>query len=79
MILTLKYFGQVAEAINKNEENFDFQNIRVSQLNNLLIDKYPQIAQLDYQFAVNKSLLENDQQELKEGDEVAFLPPFAGG
>ena len=39
---------------------------------------YPAFAGYDYKISVNKILADGNSM-IKEGDEVAFLPPFAGG
>lgn len=78
MKVTVKYFGMLAEAAGKNEEIMDVaQGISVSELKNRQVKTY-QIPDADsVQVAVNQNL--NTEVELKEGDEIAFLPPFAGG
>ncbi|MFT7198043.1 MAG: molybdopterin synthase sulfur carrier subunit, partial [Marinoscillum sp.] len=40
-------------------------------------DRYQGLSDLTFQLAVNQVL--TTTADLKEGDEVAFLPPFAGG
>ena len=79
MILHLKYFGMVAEAIGKTEEEFKFNNNSVADLNELLEKRYLKLNMINYQFAVNQSLVEKNTKMLKENDEVALLPAFAGG
>jgi len=75
-MLRLKYFGMVAETINKTEETFLF----IKTLEGLTVElekKYPQLKSLNYKFAVNQTMAE--EAVLKENDEIALLPPFAGG
>jgi sulfur-carrier protein len=50
----------------------------INDLKLTLIEKYPAITKLNYQFAVNQHLVE-DSFQLNNGDEIALLPPFAGG
>jgi molybdopterin converting factor small subunit len=78
MKVTIKYFGMIAETANKTEEVLDVaQGLWAMELKDMQIKKYgipdPEAVQL----AINRDL--NSEVELKEGDEVAFLPPFAGG
>ncbi|MCO6498828.1 MAG: MoaD/ThiS family protein [Vicingus serpentipes] len=78
MILRLKYFGMIAEAIAKEEENVEIQHRTIADLDGLLKRKYPQLVTLEYQFALNQTLAGMDE-IIKDGDEIALLPPFAGG
>lgn len=81
MNIQLKYFGMIAEATNLNEENVEIstQNTFTTvDLSTLLQNKYPQLKELNFKFAVNKNFAK-DAQELQANDEVALLPPFAGG
>ena len=78
MKVTIKYFGLVAEAAEKSEEVMEFDGtltaseLKVKCLNGLsIVDKD------SVQIAVNQNL--DDKTTLKDGDEVALLPPFAGG
>ena len=78
MKVNVKYFGQVAEAAGKTEEKIELEkgaSLREFKLRQ--IEQY-QIPDPDsVQIAVNQDLV--DDKELNEGDEIAFLPPFAGG
>ena len=40
MLITIKYFGQTAEATNKDEETLEFPESPVSELLNSLYEKY---------------------------------------
>jgi sulfur-carrier protein len=41
-------------------------------------DDFPEMVHYDFRISVNNSLIENDP-SLNDGDEVALMPPFAGG
>jgi sulfur-carrier protein len=43
-----------------------------------IMDDYPEIAHFNYRTAVNNELIDGNR-ELSDGDEVALMPPFAGG
>lgn len=75
MILRLKYFGIVAEIMDKETEEFNFNFKTVSELKKSYNN---QLKNINYKVAVNYNLVEEDYQ-LNENDEVALLPPFAGG
>lgn len=76
-MLKLKYFGMIAEAIDKTEEEFEVVE-NLDELSLKLVAKYPKIKDLNYKFAVNQTMAATNIQ-LKENDEIALLPPFAGG
>lgn len=78
MKLTLKYFGMIAETTGKNEEVLEVaQGTSVKDLKDQQIKNYNISDAESVQVAVNQNI--DQKTELKEGDEVAFLPPFAGG
>ena len=79
MTITLIYFGLIAEITESESEviQFDQSTISVSDMQHYLIQKYPSLQQQSFQIAVNKQL--NPSTHIQEGDEVACLPPFAGG
>ncbi|MGB0882067.1 MAG: MoaD/ThiS family protein [Vicingaceae bacterium] len=76
-MLRLKYFGMIAEAIDKTEEEFNLIE-NTATLTAELELKYPKLKDLNYKFAVNQSLVSGNV-ELNANDEIALLPPFAGG
>ncbi len=41
-------------------------------------DEFPEMVHYDYRIAVNSEMV-NEDPELKDMDEVALMPPFAGG
>lgn len=44
----------------------------------MIEDDYPEIAVCSYRISVNNQII-NSETELKDNDEVALMPPFAGG
>ncbi len=79
--LTVKFFGSYQEAVGEKELQIETDKVsRIQDLIEELTEKYPGLADLDDQLliAVNKSMAEREK-ELKDGDEVAFLPPVSGG
>ena len=80
MSVTLKYFGLLAEITPCNEEQMEL----TADVNTLLVLKsavehrFPAFQKTAYSIALNQALC-NDDLALKDDDEIAFLPPFAGG
>jgi len=44
----------------------------------MIEDDFPAIAHYNFRVSLNSQIL-NDEADLSDGDEVAFMPPFAGG
>ncbi len=78
-LVTIKYFGAIAEKTGTMEEviNLDESGIELDELRTFCMKKYNLSEDDAIQLAVNQML--NKKGTLKNGDEVAFLPPFAGG
>lgn len=78
MKVTIKYFGLVAEAAERFEEILELDGaITASELKAQCLNGLAIADKDSVQIAVNQNL--DDTITLKDGDEVALLPPFAGG
>ena len=77
MEIQLKCFGQVAEIIGKSElKTYDIAD--TDSLIKKICTDFPKLDKFTFLISVNKKLIQGNQ-KLRTGDEVAFLPPFAGG
>jgi molybdopterin synthase sulfur carrier subunit len=77
MEIRVLFFGvlaEVAQTMFRHYRNVNSYNDLIHRI----LDEYPEIVHYSYRIAVNSEIV-NEDPELKEGDEVAFLPPFAGG
>lgn len=79
--ITVKLFGPAAEAAGASELTYSLA--RPARLNDLLMmmyARYPGLAARasSLRFAINEEYIEKDT-ELQEADEVAVIPPVAGG
>lgn len=77
MLITIKYFGQIAEVAQKEEEQIEIEAHLISELLELLYSKYDRLKSKDFQVAQNQELVTNKTEIT--GAEIALLPPFAGG
>ena len=79
MKVKVKYFGAIAEQTGVPEETLDLgENVtEVSDLKAHCVKKYNLQDDDSLQVAINQAL--NGEGAIRDGDEVAFLPPFAGG
>ncbi len=77
MKITVLFFGVLTEIITRNSLAIhDVKN--VEDLKRQLIEKYPELQRYVYRVFVNKELIAGNK-SLNDGDEVALIPPFAGG
>jgi len=77
MQIEVKYFGMLAEITNCNTEQLVISSQDVSGLKEALLDKYPDFKNKDFRIAQNQELVADTA--LLTGQEIAVLPPFAGG
>ena len=77
MILSIKYFGLLAEVTGHSEEKIEFSGKSISDLKTILFQKYEVLKNKDFQIAQNNELTTNES--IIIATEIALLPPFAGG
>jgi len=77
MQLRIKYFGQIAEVTQKEEDTIEFQGASISELLEALYSKYSALKYENFQVAQNQELVSIESKIT--GNEIALLPPFAGG
>ncbi|MCI2429998.1 MoaD/ThiS family protein [Candidatus Acetothermia bacterium] len=80
MRLQVKLFSLLREICNQNELYLDFEGETAGELWAQLEEQYPALRPLraSRAIAVNRQHAQ-EEQLLKEGDEVAFFPPVSGG
>lgn len=75
------YFASCREAVGRQEETVELEDgASLRDLLNLLVRNHPELAGLEPTLAlsINQDYADRDQ-ALKEGDEVALIPPVSGG
>lgn len=77
MNIQVTFFGSLTDLIGKPKLIVNSCNDTQS-LKEKLISEYPKLKNSVFLISVNKKLIKNNQ-KLEHGNEVAFLPPFAGG
>ncbi|MEW6544409.1 MAG: molybdenum cofactor biosynthesis protein MoaE [Nitrospirota bacterium] len=83
-MITIRLFGLIKTLANNQPELSLSLNggRRVKDLVSLLDRRYPQIGELIHKKKVLVSVnqeIAHEETEIKDGDEIALLPPFAGG
>jgi molybdopterin converting factor small subunit len=77
MKINVKFFGMIVEATGLS--SLVIHNIHdLDSLKKELSLIFPKLNDCNYVFAVNKKIAVNNFQ-LNNADEIALLPPFAGG
>ncbi len=77
MEIKVLFFGVLAEVTRTSLKHY--QNIKsFSDLKYRMQDDFPELVHYTYRISVNNEII-NEDQMLNDGDEVACLPPFAGG
>lgn len=79
MNINILYFGMLAEISGQAKEVLLVkENMTVSDLKKLLIEKYPEFREKKFKVAVNQQI-GDDTTIIPMSAEIALLPPFAGG
>jgi sulfur-carrier protein len=77
MQVKVLFFGVLAEVTGTNCKHFrDVKTI--SDLNLRIADDFPEVIHYNFRVSVNNEIINSDM-VLNDGDEVALMPPFAGG
>lgn len=75
--INLICFGSVMDITGITTETMDAPET-LNELNELLVSRFPGLSVISFRFSVNRQLT-TDNRQLVDGDEIALLPPFAGG
>lgn len=78
MKVKVKYLGLIVDHTKRNEEWFDLKEANFEELSNQLVLKYTFLQDISYKITINHEF-GSEGMVLNEGDEIAVLPPFAGG
>jgi len=71
------FFGVLAEEAGCDRMDIDYSG-DIKGLKQMVEINYPSFVKYSYQVSLNR-VIEPNNIILKDGDELAFLPPFAGG
>lgn len=77
--VTILYFGQVAELLSRTEDSIELPAAATARaVRQALTLRNPELGKLTFRISVNRQLAQ-EETEVRNGDEIALLPPFAGG
>jgi molybdopterin converting factor subunit 1 len=77
MEIVILFFGELAEIAGTKKRIVSSIEDTLS-LKEYINKEYPLLLNRKFRIAVNKEVVSANQ-SLKDGDEIALLPPFAGG
>jgi molybdopterin converting factor subunit 1 len=82
-MVTVKYFANLKQMAGKDEDQFDInEGTTLAQLGDLIKQAVPQIGDMvrekKVMISLNYDVVPLDT-VVKDGDEIALLPPFSGG
>ena len=82
-MITIKYFASLKSIAEKEEDSLDIESpISIDQLSDIISKTAPKmgavIREKKVMISVNQEMASADT-IIRDGDEVAFLPPFSGG
>jgi molybdopterin converting factor subunit 1 len=82
-MITVKYFANLKQMAGKDEDQFDInEGTTLEQLSELIGQNVPQLGTMvrekKVMISVNYDMVPMDT-VVKDGDEIALLPPFSGG
>ena len=82
-MITVKYFANLKQMAGKDEDQFDIgTGTTLEQLSELIGQSVPQLGAMvrekKVMICVNYDMVPLDT-VVRDGDEVALLPPFSGG
>jgi len=77
MEVKVLFFGVLAEVSGTPVKHY--QDVRsMTDLKLRIQDDYPEIVHYSFRISLNSEITDEDS-TLKSGDEIALMPPFAGG
>jgi molybdopterin converting factor small subunit len=77
MKVTVLFFGVLTEVTGTGTKFYN--DVRtLGDLKIKIADDYPEIVNYDFRISLNNEII-SENPELRDGDEIALLPPFAGG
>jgi len=77
MEISVLFFGVLAE-VTGTDRKYYRGITSYGDLKHRIVDDFPEIVHYNFRVAINNKIV-NDDPLLRQDDQVAYLPPFAGG
>ncbi|MCA1757362.1 MAG: MoaD/ThiS family protein [Bacteroidales bacterium] len=78
MNIKVLFFGVLADETGNDTIEIKYEG-SLEGFRRTMEERFPSISRYSYRLSVNRVLEPGNTVLLKDGDEVAFMPPFAGG
>ena len=79
MTVTVKFFASVRDLVGARSQAIEVaEGTTLGSLFRTYVDKYPKLGSLGLAYAVNHEYSDRSR-VLKDGDEIALIPPVSGG
>ena len=77
MQVKVLFFGVLTDITETGSKHYN--NVKsIGDLKLRIEDDYPEVVHYNFRISVNNQIVNNDPL-LNDGDEIALMPPFAGG
>ncbi len=77
MDIDVIFFGVLAEITGTSQKHYrDVTSF--DDLKHRIMDDFPEVTHHNFRISVNNEII-NEKPVLRDGDEIAYFPPFAGG
>lgn len=76
-MIQIHLYGELTDIVGTDKIEMSSCNSLMKCIDNLKVD-YPDLNKKVYRIALNNEIIE-EEIELKDGDIIALMPPFAGG
>jgi molybdopterin synthase sulfur carrier subunit len=77
MEVKVLFFGVLAEITGTSLKHYN-EVKTIGDLKIRIYDDYPEVIHYNFRISLNNEIINNDP-NLNNGDEIALMPPFAGG
>ncbi len=78
MKVKVLFFARSREIVGEREIIFETKGSKVSDVINELIKRHPALGNMKFSVALNRRFVRGDEM-VREGDELAIIPPVSGG
>ena len=80
MNITIKYFGRITDITGHSEEVFQLADVKkIYMVEEELFEKFSTLKEQSYALFLNRHKVTDKNVELRQDDELCFMPPFSGG
>ncbi len=79
MTINVDYYGMLKDHSGRRSETMEISQCSVREFKKSIVEKYPGMSNIPFQIAVDSRLTNSDQLEIRDGERISLLPPFAGG